>query len=202
MNGSPAQTSNPPLDRRTVAARLLADRGDLLVVAGLGGTAWDISAAGDNDLNFPLWGGMGNAAMVGLGLALAQPERPVLVITGDGEMLMGLGSLATIAVQQPANLSIAVFDNQHYGETGQQETHTADGVDLAAIARGAGIEEALTLTTMDEVGQLALRIHQRTGPLFAQIRIGMAPAPLVLPPRDGPHLKTRFRMALLGGEAE
>ena len=127
-----------PLRRREVAARLLADAGDLLVVAGLGSTAWDVTAAGDRPLNFPLWGAMGGATMVGLGLALAQPERRVLVITGDGELLMGIGSLATIAVQRPPNLAIVVFDNERYGETGMQATHTAHGVDLAGVAAACG----------------------------------------------------------------
>jgi thiamine pyrophosphate-dependent acetolactate synthase large subunit-like protein len=122
------------LHRRDVVGLLLKDRKELVVVAGLGSTAWDISAAGDTPLNFPMWGAMGQAAMIGLGLALAQPKRRVLVITGDGEMLMGLGSLATIGVQQPPNLSVVVIDNGRYGETGMQETHTAAGVDLAAIA--------------------------------------------------------------------
>ncbi|MGH6887416.1 MAG: thiamine pyrophosphate-dependent enzyme, partial [Geminicoccales bacterium] len=109
------QSERFPLRRREVAEVLLADRGDMLVVAGLGSTAWDVTAAGDHPLNFPLWGAMGSAAAIGLGLALAQPERRVLVITGDGDMLMGLGSLATVAVQQPANLAIVAFDNERYG---------------------------------------------------------------------------------------
>ncbi|TMG72554.1 MAG: aldehyde dehydrogenase, partial [Betaproteobacteria bacterium] len=100
------------LHRRDVVKELLRERQDLLVVAGLGSTAWDITAAGDSPLSFPLWGAMGQAAMIGLGLALAQPERRVLVITGDGEMLMGLGALATIGVQQPANLTVVVIDNE------------------------------------------------------------------------------------------
>ncbi len=188
------------LDRRAVTKRLLADRTDLLVIGGLGGTAWDITAAGDHDLNFPLWGGMGNAAMIGLGLAAAQPERRVLVITGDGEMLMGLGGLATIAAQQPANLALVVFDNELYGETGRQETHTADRTDLAAMARGAGIADARIVRTMDEVDALAAAIGIESGPLFAQVKISDDPGPLVLPPRDGVHLKSRFRRALLGGD--
>src|SRR5262245_51180548 len=126
------------LHRREVVKALLAERGDALVVAGLGSTAWDCTAAGDSPLTFPLWGAMGTAAMVGLGLAIAQPARRVLVVTGDGEMLMGLGSLATIGVQAPRNLAIAVIDNERYGETGMQETHTAHGVDLAAVALGCG----------------------------------------------------------------
>ncbi len=196
-----AEYSSDRLDRRAVARRLLADRRDLLVVAGLGGTAWDVTAAGDDDLNFPLWGGMGNAAMVGLGLALAQPRRPVLVITGDGEMLMGLGALATIAVQLPANLAIVVFDNELYGETGRQATHTADGADLAAMARGAGMTEAQVIAELAEIDALAGRIRECRGPLFAQIKISAEPGPPALPPRDGPHLKTRFRRALLGDDA-
>jgi thiamine pyrophosphate-dependent acetolactate synthase large subunit-like protein len=95
------------LRRREVVKDLLQARKDLLVVAGLGSTAWDITAAGDHDLSFPLWGAMGQAAMIGLGLAIAQPKRRVLVITGDGEMLMGMGSLATIGVQQPKNLTVS-----------------------------------------------------------------------------------------------
>ena len=102
----------PTLHRREVVRTLLADRKTLLVVAGLGSTSWDITAAGDSSLSFPTWGAMGQAAMIGLGLALAQPRRRVLVITGDGEMLMGLGSLATIGVQQPPNLAVVVIDNQ------------------------------------------------------------------------------------------
>src|SRR5438876_1711086 len=126
--------------RREVVKKLLENRGELLVIAGLGSTAWDITAAGDSPLSFPMWGGMGQAAMMGLGLALAQPERRVLVITGDGEMLMGLGSLATIGVQKPGNLSVVVIDNERYGETGMQETHTARGVDLAAAALACGFK--------------------------------------------------------------
>ncbi|HEX9431198.1 MAG TPA: thiamine pyrophosphate-dependent enzyme, partial [Burkholderiales bacterium] len=113
------------LHRRDVVNELLRDRKDLLVVAGLGSTTWDITAAGDSPLSFPTWGAMGQAAMIGLGMALAQPKRRVLVVTGDGEMLMGLGSLATIGVQQPANLTVVVIDNERYGETGMQRTHTA-----------------------------------------------------------------------------
>src|SRR5215813_13845211 len=126
--------SNAMLDRRELVKRLLVERGDLLVVPGLGTPTYDVAAAGDHPLNFYLWGAMGGAAMIGLGLALAQPERRVLVLTGDGEALMGLGSLATIGVKQPGNLVIIVLDNQHYGETGMQPSHTRAGIDLVAVA--------------------------------------------------------------------
>lgn len=187
--------------RRAVVKELLAKRGDTLVVGGLGAPAWDITSAGDHELNFPLWGAMGGAAMIGLGLALAQPKRKVLVITGDGEMLMGLGALATIAVQQPRNLAIVVLDNERYGETGMQETHTAHGVDLAGMAKSAGMAQALTVRTQAELSRLKKCIYAGEGPLFAQVKIDAEKLPLVLPPREGSLLKNRFRAALLGPDA-
>ena len=190
------------LHRRDVVSALLKDRGDLLVVAGLGSTAWDITAAGDSDLNFPLWGAMGNAAMFGLGLALAQPRRRVLVLTGDGEMLMGMGSLATIGVQKPKNLSVVVIDNERYGETGMQRTHTAAGVDLAKVALGCGFRSARRIQARAQVTALRGAIHLGTGPLFAQVKVVAEKIPLVLPPRDGGLLKSRFRKALLGAGAD
>ena len=132
------------LDRREAIATLLANRPkDLFVVPGLGSPTYDMASLGEEDSDFYLWGAMGGAAMIGLGLALAQPELRVAVITGDGEMLMGLGTLATIGVQRPANLAIIVFDNRHYGETGMQASHTDAGVDLVGIARACGIAQAL-----------------------------------------------------------
>jgi thiamine pyrophosphate-dependent acetolactate synthase large subunit-like protein len=186
------------LPRRDVVRRLLLDRGDLVVVAGLGASAYDVAAAGNEPLDFPLWGAMGGAAMVGLGVAIAQPSRTVLVLTGDGEMLMGMGSLATIAVERPANLRVVVLDNERFGETGNQRTHTASGTDLAAVARGCGIADVRTVTTLDEVDRLRTDLHSATGPLFAVVKIGAAPEPKALPPRDGPHLVHRTRVALLG----
>jgi thiamine pyrophosphate-dependent acetolactate synthase large subunit-like protein len=181
--------------RREVVKKILENRGELLVIAGLGSTAWDVTAAGDSPLNFPLWGAMGQAAMMGLGLALAQPRRRVLVITGDGEMLMGLGSLATIGVQQPANLSIVVIDNERYGETGMQATHTAHGVDLGAVARACGLK-VCSFATLREA------IHSQPGPNFAAVKVQAEKLPLVLPPREGALLKARFRRALMGPEAD
>ena len=186
------------LHRRDVVSQLLHQRNNLLVVAGLGSTAWDITAAGDSPLSFPLWGAMGQAAMIGLGLALAQPQRPVLVITGDGEMLMGLGSLATIGVQQPKNLSVVVIDNERYGETGMQATHTAHGVDLAAVARGCRFPHVKTISEERYVQDLRTRVHAGEGPNFAAVKVSAEKLPLVLPPLDGVVLKERFRKALLG----
>ena len=183
------------MKRRDAVAALLADRGDLLVVAGLGSTAWDVTAAGDSPLIFPMWGAMGQAAMMGLGLALAQPQRRVLVITGDGEALMGLGALATIGAQRPENLTVVVIDNEHYGETGMQETHTAHGVDLAGVARACGLKVV-------DWKSLGNAIHSAPGPSFAVVKVAAEKVPLVLPPREGALLKARFRRALLGAKAD
>src|ERR1700690_551078 len=139
------------LDRRAAVKILIEERGDLLVVCGLGSPTYDVAAAGDHARNFYLWGAMGGAVMIGLGLALAQPKLPVVVITGDGEMLMGMGSLATVGLQQPANLSIVVLDNEVYGETGGQASHTAGNVDLIGVARACGISDARSISTMAEV---------------------------------------------------
>ncbi|WGF87804.1 thiamine pyrophosphate-dependent enzyme [Marinivivus vitaminiproducens] len=195
------KAQNGLLHRRAVVSALLRDRNDLLVVGGLGAPAWDITAAGDHDLSFPLWGAMGGASMIGLGLALAQPDRPVLVVTGDGEMLMGVGSLMTIGVQSPANLSIVVLDNERYGETGMQRTHTGYGVDLVKVAEGAGFKRTLAVCDEDQVGTLRRAVHERSGPLFANVKVDPEKLPLVLPPSESSILKNRFRKALLGEEA-
>ncbi|MSR01521.1 MAG: aldehyde dehydrogenase [Gemmatimonadetes bacterium] len=186
------------IPRRDAVRRLLTDRGNLVVVTGLGASAYDVAAAGDSPLDFPLWGAMGGAAMVGLGLAIAQPSRPVLVVTGDGEMLMGVGSFATIGVEQPANLRVVVLDNERFGETGNQRTHTASGADLAGIARASGITDTRTITTLAEVDALRADLHRLAGPLVAVLKIGADPEPKALPPRDGPYLAHRMREALLG----
>jgi thiamine pyrophosphate-dependent acetolactate synthase large subunit-like protein len=194
MTGSAKPQS--ALDRRAVVAALLAKRGDLLVVSGLGSTTWDVAAAGDHPRNFYLWGAMGGAAMIGLGLALARPEESVVVITGDGEQLMGLGGLATIGVHNPANLAVVVIDNRRYGETGMQLTHTAHGVDLPAIATAAGFRWAEAVNHMAGVRDLADRIKSREGAGFASVRVSEVDHDRVLPPRDGVYLKTRVRKAL------
>jgi thiamine pyrophosphate-dependent acetolactate synthase large subunit-like protein len=190
------------LRRREVVGFLLSNRGDLLVVAGLGSTAWDCTAAGDSPLTFPLWGAMGNAAMVGLGLALAQPTRRVLVVTGDGEMLMGLGSLATIGARRPRNLAVVVIDNERYGETGMQRTHTAHGVSLARAALACGFRSGILVTRASQLAGLRRRVYGGPGPVLAQVKVAPEKLPLVLPPREGTLLKARFRRALLGTEAD
>ena len=184
------------LDRRAFVAALLADRGDLIVVSGLGSSTYDVAAAGDHPLNVYQWGGMGGTAMIGLGLALAQPERRVVVITGDGEMLMGLGSIATIGVKQPGNLSIVVLDNERYGETGMQASHTSAGVDLVAVAHACGFGETRLTMTMTDAPALRDLLHHAQGPVFIQAKIRRDDVPRVLPTRDGNEMRLRLARAL------
>ncbi|MCC7485746.1 MAG: aldehyde dehydrogenase [Burkholderiales bacterium] len=192
----------PTLDRRQVVSDILSERGDALVVPGLGAPTWDTAAAGDAALDFANWGGMGGAAMIGLGLALAQPRRRVLVITGDGDLLMGLGSLATIAVQQPRNMAVIVLDNEAYGETGMQATHTRFGVDLPAMAKGAGFRSAGTIYDAVRLERWIPRFYRQPGPIFASVKVASARLEMVLPRlRDGVAIKNRFREALLGSKA-
>jgi thiamine pyrophosphate-dependent acetolactate synthase large subunit-like protein len=185
------------LDRRAAAAALLEGRGDLLVVAGLGSPAYDVHAAGDTDANFYLWGAMGSAALIGLGLAQARPERKVLVITGDGEQLMGLGGLATIAVAKPPNLVVAVVDNGRFGETGMQPSHTGRGIDLAAVAAALGFAETRVAADRAAVDGLRAALHApASGPRLYVIKVKPEIPPRSLPPRDAVHLKIRFRARL------
>jgi thiamine pyrophosphate-dependent acetolactate synthase large subunit-like protein len=185
------------LDRRAVVSQLLKDRNGAIAVGGLGASTYDIAAAGDDVRNFYLWGGMGGAVMIGLGLALAQPQLPVIVITGDGEMLMGLGSLATVGVQKPANLSIVVLDNEAYGETGGQVSHTAASVDLVGVAKACGIADSRAISTMAEVEAFAVSLKERDrGPRFANVKIDGANLERVLSNRDGTFIVNRLRGSL------
>jgi len=186
----------PMLERREFVRRLLVARGDLLVVSGLGSATYDVAAAGDHALNFYLWGAMGGTAMIGLGLALARPERQVAVITGDGDMLMGIGSLATIGVKQPRNLAIVVLDNRSYGETGMQPSHTAAGIDLVAMARACRFPQARAVSRLEEADDVRALLHAGEGPVFVSARIAPEETQRVLPLRDGHAIKQRFMAAL------
>jgi thiamine pyrophosphate-dependent acetolactate synthase large subunit-like protein len=197
------------LQRRPLVKKILEGvDDDLLVIAGLGSSNWDITEAGDRPLNMPLWGGMGAPVGMGLGLALAQPRKRVLVITGDGDMLMSLGSLATVATQQPDNLAIVVLDNEKFGETGNQATHTSPrnngptesgaAADLSLIAKGCGIADVGTVREAGEVAQLVKDVRTKKGPIFRVAKVMVEKLEFVMPPQDGAHLKDRFRQALLG----
>ena len=195
MSNAP-QGNDPRLDRRAAMHALLDGRGDLLLVTGLGSTTYDAAAVADDDRNFYLWGAMGAAAMVGLGLAIARPERRVLVVTGDGEMLMGLGALATIGVQRPPNLAIVVFDNARYAETGMQPSHTDFGVSLTGVARSCGIDAVFDISDEAGLRDLTALLPRFERTIFARVAIRADEPPRVLPSRDGVFLKNRFRRAL------
>ncbi|KMK27299.1 aldehyde dehydrogenase [Pluralibacter gergoviae] len=184
------------IDRRQFVAGLIAQIPDALIVTGLGSAAYDVFAAGDRDENFYLWGAMGGAAATGLGLALARPERKVVVVTGDGEMLMGIGTLATIAARAPDNLSVVVLNNGHFGETGMQPSHTSCGTRLESVAQGFGIAHTLTLESIDGLTALVAQIQARSGAVFADVLIAVDEPPRRLPPRDCSFVKNRFRRAL------
>jgi thiamine pyrophosphate-dependent acetolactate synthase large subunit-like protein len=189
-------TNRDGVDRRLASAKLLSACPDALVVAGLGSASYDLFAAGDRSANFYLWGAMGGAAAMGLGLALAQPRRPVLVLTGDGEQLMGIGALATIGVQRPFNLAVVVLDNGRFAETGMQRSHTALGVSLPAVAAACGFAWTLDIGEIDALAPLGARIQAMQGCGLARIKVRAEEVPRALPSRDGVWLKNRFRSAL------
>ncbi|MBL4667031.1 MAG: hypothetical protein JKY04_06610 [Sneathiella sp.] len=184
------------LNRRKVVQELLGNRGDLIVTTGLGSPTYDVMAAGDHDRNYYLWAAMWSAATVGLGLAISRPQDSVLVVTGDGEMLMGMGALATIAVQRPKNLTIAVLDNGHYGETGMQRSHAGYGIELDQVAKSVNFDWTACITDMEGVQDLRARIHAKGALNFATIKIDTGPEDKVLPTRDGVYIKNRVRAAL------
>lgn len=184
------------VSRREFVAALIAEIPDALIVTGLGSPTYDVYAAGDRSQNFYLWGAMGAAVPVALGLALAQPERSVVAITGDGEHLMGVGALATVSAAGPPNLTAVVLDNAHFGETGMQRSHTGFGADLRSIARGFGIETVLQVASMADVVAVADRVRNRVGTTYVHVLINADEPRRALPPRDGVANKNAFRAAL------
>jgi thiamine pyrophosphate-dependent acetolactate synthase large subunit-like protein len=194
--GSATGAPESGLDRREAVSHLLEQLPDALVVSGLGSPTYDVYAAGPRATNFYLWGAMGGAVPLSLGLALAQPDRSVLAVTGDGEQLMGLGSLATVAASAPANLTVVVLDNGQFGETGMQASHTSLGADLAEVARGCGIARVRTVTALEQLDDLATEVASRSATTFARVVIAQQASPRALPPRDGVANKNSFRAAL------
>lgn len=190
------------LHRRELVKELVKGRGkDTLFLSGLGSPCWDLNNAGDVPENFYIWGAMGGAAMIGYGVARVQPDKRVVVLTGDGEMLMGMGAFATIANHPVRNLAIVVLDNGRFGETGGQKTHTAAGVtDLAGIAKASGIATTATITRESEIGKLRELTFQAPGPVVAVVKVQYEKLKFVLPANSGSYLKDRFRNAILGVE--
>jgi thiamine pyrophosphate-dependent acetolactate synthase large subunit-like protein len=184
------------LDRRRAVADLIALVPDALVVSGLGSATYDLHAAGPRAGNFYLWGAMGGAVPLALGLALAQPDRSVVALTGDGEHLMGVGVLGTTGAVRPPNLTVVVLDNGHFGETGMQPSHTSLGTDLVTVARGFGIANVLRVDDTAGIEELARHVNGRLATTYAHVPVTADEAPRVLPPRDGVAVKNSFRAAL------
>lgn len=192
----------PSLDRVEAIKRLIGEPGDMLVLSGLSTVLSDVNlAVGDHELVFYVRGAMGCAIATGIGLAVAQPERRVVVVTGDMEVLMGAGSLSTAAVMAPRNLAVIVADNEAYGETGGQTSHTAYGVDISAMAEAAGFAKVMTVWNEDELEAARDMVRNTEGPVLATIKVSKAPYKRILPPSDGVHNCNTFRRALLGPEA-
>lgn len=185
------------LDRREFTAALLSRRDGALVVPGLGSPTWDCFAAGDSDDYLYSWGGMGLALPTALGVALARPGRRVCCLTGDGELMMGLGSLAVVGAERPDNLSVLVLDNEHFGETGRQPGLTRT-LDLAAMAEACGFRAVIRVTRMDQVDELADFLFRQPGPSFAVAKIALGDHALTLPEKDGAIIAHRFRRAAAG----
>ncbi len=187
------------INRRDFVTQLTKACPDALIVAGLGSSTYDLFAAGDRPNHFYLWGAMGGALGIGLGLALAQPSKSVIVLTGDGEQLMGLGLLATIGAQQPKNLTVVVLDNGHFGETGMQRSHTSLGTDLVALAKACSISESHRVIDSDSIAAISAAVNTPSQTSFFQVLVKADEVPRALPPRDGVYIKNRFR-DLLGLE--
>ena len=188
------------LDRRNAIPALIGRHEDFLIVSGLAGTSRDVAAlTGDGAHTYTMAGAMGGACTIGLGLALARPDKRVLVVTGDGELLMNIGALATIAVMNPPNLSIVCVDNGHYGETGYQQSHTSLGTDLERMAAGAGIRLTRTIEQQADIAAGARLIREGNATSFVLLRVKPTEPPRdqrLLDPTGG---RIRFRASLLGG---
>jgi phosphonopyruvate decarboxylase len=184
------------IQRRAFVADLLAKREGALVIPGLGSPTWDSYAAGDSPEYLYSWGGMGLAVPTALGLAIAQPDKRILALTGDGEMMMGIGSLGVVAAQAPDNLAILVLDNEHFGETGRQTGLTEGQANLCDIAKGFGIKQTMAVTEHGAVGDLADFLFKTPGPVFATAKIALSEDPWMLPVKDGVAIARRFRVAL------
>jgi thiamine pyrophosphate-dependent acetolactate synthase large subunit-like protein len=188
------------LDRRDALPALIGRHEDFLIVSGLAGTSRDVAAlTGDGAHTYTMAGAMGGACMIGLGLALARPDRGVLVVTGDGELLMNVGALATIAVMNAPNLAIVCVNNRHYGETGYQKSHTSRGVDLEKIAAGSGIKATRTIASQEEIAGGARLLREGNGTAFVVLRVTPTDPPAFKRNMDPSACRNRFRTALFGG---
>jgi sulfopyruvate decarboxylase beta subunit len=188
------------MNRREAIERIVQGLTNEPVVASLGHPAYDLFAVRDRPENFYTWGSMGVASSIGLGLAMARPDRTVIVLDGDGSLLMNLGSLATIAWCRPPNLLVIVLDNQAYGTTGGQTSATGAGADLEAAARALGIRATATVRSVDELDAALARRRSLDGPGVIVAKVEES-RPTAKPPLDCVFIKQRFMAAMGPGEA-
>ncbi|GGI27604.1 thiamine pyrophosphate-binding protein (plasmid) [Bradyrhizobium sp. CCBAU 53351] len=195
--GNPEFDERYVLDRREAVPALVGGHKEFLFIAGLAGTARDVtSLVNDGPSAYGLGGAMGAATMMGLGLALARPDRTVIAFCGDGELLMNVGSLATIGVRNPPNLRIVCVDNGHYGETGYQRSHTSLGVDLEKIAVGSGIRRTLTIGTAAELPKGSKLLRESEDAVFILMRVKPTDPPKFKRTLDPAVCRVRFKAAL------
>lgn len=198
MSKSPTSAAgrSNKIQRRAFVKELLAQRDGALVIPGLGSATWDCFAAGDSPEYLYSWGGMGLALSTALGLALARPDKRVLCLTGDGELMMGIGSLAVVADQAPKNLAILVLDNEHFGETGRQTGLSGQKTDLPAVAKGFGIANTFVATAHEDLPALVKLLFHTDGPSLAVAKIALSEDPWALPEKDGAAIARRFQVAI------
>jgi thiamine pyrophosphate-dependent acetolactate synthase large subunit-like protein len=188
---------NNSFSTRDAVPSLISRHEDFLIVSGLAGTSRDIAAlTSDGAHTYMMAGAMGGACMIRLGLALARPKRRVLVVPGDGELLMNVGALATIAVINPPNLAIVCVDNGHYGETGYQKSHTSLGVDLEKIAAGFGIKACRTISAEEQLPDGTRSLRDGNGTIFVLLRVKPTDPPPFKRNMDPAASRVRFRTAL------
>jgi phosphonopyruvate decarboxylase len=198
MVKAPERSPLGKIDRRELLPPLFPDADAWLFVSGLAGASRDAAAlTGDGPNLYTMAGTMGAAVPMGLGVALSAPDRRVAVINGDGEMLMGIGSLVTVATAAPQNLTIVCEDNSMHGETGGQTGHTAGTANLEAIARGCGISSTMTISETDQIADAAVFIAEAPGPRFLLVRVLPTPPCAYKRNMDMAACRVRFRQAFL-----
>ena len=190
------------LDRREVLASLFPNPDRYLLVAGLAGTARDVAAYTFEANNLiTLGGAMGGAVSLGLGMALSTPDDQVAVITGDAELLMNIGALATVASVMPGNFSIVCIDNERHMETGGQPSHTSRDTNLAVMAEGAGLPSTLTIDRSAELADAATFLVESAAPRFLCVRVVPGPPADYKRDWDLAAGRLRFRNAFIGRHA-
>jgi thiamine pyrophosphate-dependent acetolactate synthase large subunit-like protein len=182
--------------RTELTKRLVAKlKREEAVVAGIGNTNFDLFAAGHRPQNFYMLGSMGLAVPIALGVAIAQPERGVIALEGDGSILMSLGCLTTVATARPRNLTIVIMDNGLYQITGKQATATGNNTDIVAVAKGVGLANSHWVRDDKHFDELISRRFEDGGPVLLAVKIDDKPG-AAQTPRDPALIRSRFMKGL------